>query len=76
MNGNVEMCGNLKEGFTMGNIYKNSFKEIWQSKQRKSCINKIDLTKCPTGCKLDPLNKVLWDNFTDKDKEKIHTNFV
>ena len=75
--GNVEMCGNLKgRGFTMGNIYKNSFKEIWQSKQRKSCINKIDLTKCPTGCKLDPLNKVLWDNFTDKDKEKIHTNFV
>ena len=75
--GNVEMCGNLKgRGFTMGNIYQNSFKEIWNSKKRETCINKIDLKKCPAGCKLDPLNKVLWDTFNDKDKEKIHTNFV
>lgn len=60
--GNVEMCGNLKgRGFTMGNIYKNSFYEIWNSNQRKSCLDKIDLKKCPVGCKLDPLNKTLTD---------------
>ena len=62
--GNLEMCGNLKgRGFTMGNVHKNSFKEIWNSKQRKSCLDRIDLSKCPAGCKLDPLNKVLWDTF-------------
>ena len=73
--GNVEMCGNLKgRGFTMGNIYKNSFYEIWNSKQRKSCINKIDLNSCPSGCKLDPMNKTLWDMFQSikkEDSEKI-----
>jgi cyclic pyranopterin phosphate synthase len=75
--GNVEMCGNLKgRGFTMGNIYKNSFSEIWNSDQRKNCIKKIDLFKCPSGCRLDPLNKTLWDSFQDTKREKIHTNFV
>ena len=75
-NGNIEMCGNLKgRGFTLGNIYKSTFKEIWDSSHRQSCLNKIDLNKCPAGCKLDPLNKVLWDALYP-DKEKIHPNFT
>ena len=75
-NGNVEMCGNLKgRGYTMGNIYKNSFKEIWYSEQRKDCLNRIDLNTCPAGCKLDPLNKVLWDAFHPEEK-KTHPNFT
>lgn len=75
-NGNVEMCGNLKgRGFTMGNIYKNSFKEIWNSQHRQDCLNKIDLNTCPAGCKLDPLNKVLWDAF-HPDDSRIHVNFT
>ena len=74
--GNVEMCGNLKgRGFTMGNVYKQSFKKIWKSAHRKKCIKKIDLCKCPSGCKLDPLNKVLWDAF-NPDKKKTHNDFV
>jgi radical SAM protein with 4Fe4S-binding SPASM domain len=74
--GNVEMCGNLKgRGFTLGNIYKNSFEEIWHSQQRKDCLAKIDLFKCPSGCKLDPLNKVLWDSF-NPDADRIHPNFI
>src|SRR5215813_63262 len=74
--GNVEMCGNLKgTGFTMGNIYQSSFSEIWNSQRRKDCLAKIDLFKCPSGCKLDPLNKVLWDAF-NPDEDRIHPNFV
>ncbi len=75
--GNVEMCGNLKgRGFTMGNIYKNSFKEIWESEQRQNCLKKINLSKCPVGCKLDPLNKTLWDTFENTKNYENHTNFV
>jgi len=74
--GSVEMCGNLKgRGFTMGNIHQSSFAEIWNSARRKDCLGRIDLNKCPSGCKLDPLNKVLWDTF-NPDADRIHPNFV
>lgn len=74
--GSLELCGNLKgRGFTMGNIHDASFKEIWTSSQRQSCVNKIDLSTCPAGCRLDPLNKVLWDAF-NPDTDSVHPNFV
>lgn len=74
--GNVEMCGNLKgRGFTMGNIHESSFQEIWASERRKECLNRIDLHACPSGCRLDPLNKVLWDAF-HPERDKVHPNFV
>lgn len=74
--GNVEMCGNLKgRGFVMGNVFQHSFQEIWASAQRRDCLNRIDLMACPAGCKLDPLNKVLWDAF-HPDEDRIHPNFV
>ena len=75
-NGNVEMCGNLKgRGFTLGNIYEQSFADIWFSEHRKRCLAKIDLYKCPAGCRLDPLNKTLWDTL-HPDTQVVHPNFV
>lgn len=74
--GNVEMCGNLKgRGFTMGNIYESSFTEIWTSARRRDCLSRIDLHKCPAGCKLDPLNKVLWDAL-HPNEDRVHPNFI
>src|SRR3990167_5545379 len=74
--GNVEMCGNLKgRGFTMGNVYQESFAEIWNGQQRKDCIAKIDLFQCPAGCKLHGLNQVLWDAI-HPDEKRVHPNFI
>lgn len=74
--GSVELCGNVKgRGFTMGNINQSSFQEIWASAQRRDCISRIDLNKCPSGCRLDPLNKVLWDAF-HPETDDVHPNFV
>ncbi|MCX7172318.1 MAG: radical SAM protein [Proteobacteria bacterium] len=74
--GKVEMCGNLKgRGFTMGSILEHSFEEIWNSARRKDCLSRIDLFKCPSGCKLDPLNKVLWDA-CNPNEDIIHPNFI
>ena len=74
--GGMELCGNLKgRGYTIGNIYKNSFRELWQSERRKLFINKVNLNKCPAGCRLNPLNIVLW-NALHPDVRRIHPNFV
>jgi radical SAM protein with 4Fe4S-binding SPASM domain len=75
-NGDLEMCGNVKGlGFTMGNVRQSSFEEIWRSSQRQGCLSRINLQACPTGCRLDPLNKVLWDAF-NPDEDKVHQNFI
>ena len=59
----------------MGNVYESSFQDIWSSQRRQECLRKIDLFKCPSGCRLDPLNKVLWDAL-HPDRDKTHPNFV
>ncbi|MEO5375123.1 MAG: radical SAM protein [Alphaproteobacteria bacterium] len=74
--GNVEMCGNLKgRGFTMGNVHEASFEEVWRSARRHDCLARINLFQCPSGCRLDPVNKALWSSF-HPDEERTHPNFV
>lgn len=63
--GNVWPCVELinKEGFSYGNIYKNTFCEIWNSEQRKVVIDKVnqmDLNvQCGESCRLDEMNRYL-----------------
>ncbi len=74
--GSVEMCGNLKgRGFKLGNVNEQSMRKIWSSVHRQECMSRIDLNKCPSGCKLDPLNKILWDVFHPRE-EHMHPNFI
>lgn len=74
--GTVEMCGNLKgRGFALGNVREQSFEAIWRSPHRSDCLSRIDLSQCPAGCKLDPVNKVLWDAFFP-DEDRVHPNFI
>lgn len=65
-NGDVYTCGPYlgNKKFCYGNIYKNTFKEIWNSKTRKNVlkmIDNLDVNKCMTNCRLDEINKYLWE---------------
>ena len=74
-NGNVEFCGNLKgRGFTIGNIYEQSFDKIWMSEKHLEKVNAIDLETCPQGCKLHGLNLKL-ESIANPDLNQ-HINFV
>ncbi len=62
--GNVIPC-NLyygKEEFTYGNLYRNTFSEIWKSEKRKKVLrklNEIGVSHCRKGCRLDVINRYL-----------------
>lgn len=76
-NGDIYLCLNLggRKEFVIGNVYENTIEEIWNSERRKKAIAAIDLlNKCPARCKLDPLNKIMWD-ITNPNPE-IHPNFI
>lgn len=74
-NGNVEFCGNIKSrGFTIGNIYENSFEEIWMNETHRKKVESIDLSKCPKGCKLHGLNLKL-ESIVNPNPNQ-HTNFI
>lgn len=66
-NGNVYACstflGDAK--FAYGDIYKNSFKEIWEGPRRKEIqeyfATKFDVRYCRENCRLDEINRYLWE---------------
>lgn len=62
--GNVLPCNLFynNEEFTYGNLYKNSFQEIWEGKKRKEILEKlkkVGTKDCRMGCRLDPINRYL-----------------
>lgn len=77
-NGNVYTCGPYlgNDHFRYGNIYKNTFKEIWEGKKRKKILefvaHKLNVDKCMTNCRLDEINRFLW-----RIKNPLpHDNFI
>lgn len=48
------------EEYCLGDLNKNSFKEIWLSERRKNVHELIDLKKCPTHCQFEDHGKLLW----------------
>lgn len=46
--------------FCLGDLSINTFKEIWESEQRKKVIENIDISKCQPICRCHQLNKTLW----------------
>lgn len=64
-NGDLNVCMYHlgEDAFVMGNIYQNTFQEIWESTKRslviEHCKTNIDFSKCQSCCKLHNLNKML-----------------
>jgi radical SAM protein with 4Fe4S-binding SPASM domain len=65
-----------KEDFVFGNIYKKSFKDIWEGKRRSRIMNKIykkwDIRNCRKVCRLDEINRYLWE----LKNPPYHVNFI
>lgn len=63
-----------KPDFTYGNLYKDSFEEIWKSEKRKQILAKINpsLTGCRHGCRLDVVNRYL----NRLNNPEMHDNFI
>lgn len=63
------------ERFLLGNIYKQSFQEIWESEKRKKnreFMESFDVSGCRDGCRVDSCNRYLQDI---KNPPK-HFNFI
>jgi len=87
--GNIQPCVHYydKPKIAYGNIYQNSFSQIWNSNQRKQIIAQIrnaGISGCKNGCRLDAINKDLYKIKTGELKIKdikpmgapAHVNFV
>ena len=68
--GNVTVCNTLtrKEEYNLGNIYKESFEDIWKKRPRE-----FDIEECKREvCRMDKQNLYLWQL---KNPSK-HVNFI
>lgn len=76
--GNVWACSIYlsKKQFLIGNIYKNTFKEIWIGDKRlkleRWAAEKLDTSKCRVNCRMDEVNRYLWD----LAHPSPHVNFI
>lgn len=76
--GNVWPCVNFigNNSFLYGNIYEESFIDIWQGNKRQDVLNRfkqLDINKiCREACRLDSINKYLYD----LKHPSSHVNFI
>ena len=65
-----------KDRFSLGNIYRQSFRRIWESKKRRDLVQyaaeKLDSACCRVNCRMDEVNRYLWElkNLPE------HANFI
>lgn len=66
-----------RKDFIFGNIYENTFKEIWLGKRRKKIkefiTKKMSAAKCPPNCRPNAVNEFL---FEVKNPSVKHVNFI
>lgn len=48
------------EKYCLGDLKKQSLEELWVSDKRMIAMRNIELSKCPTNCRNDSLNRKLW----------------
>ncbi len=65
-----------KDEFCYGNIYDNSFEDIWESDKRKKSYeyiqNELDIKNCRVNCRMDEVNRYLFRLKNPQD----HDNFI
>lgn len=59
--------------YKLGDLRKNSLKEIWYSKKRKKIYENINYSDCVPACRCDPFNRILWQL---GEKTSTHINFL
>lgn len=74
--GDVWVCTHLRniDGYSFGNIKRNSFSKIWNGTKRQKVIDRIDLSKCQQYCRNNEINKVLYQ--LKNTDGKGHYNFI
>lgn len=76
--GNVWGCSVYlgDEKFLYGNIYEQTFEDIWHGKKRLKSLHlaeeKMDASKCRVNCRMDEINKYLWELKSPPE----HVNFI
>ena len=76
--GNVVPCNLFykRKAYFCGNIYENSFRDIWRSKKRRKIAEEVcdkDRSECRKACRLNFVNKYL-NGIKNKNVE--HINFI
>ena len=68
--GTLWSCSNYLgiDGYSYGNIYKNSFSDIWHGRKQPE----IDLEKCRYNCRMNMANEYLWELKHPQE----HVNFI
>ncbi len=75
--GKLYICGNMhgKEKYSIGNVMDaRSFLAVWNGERRRQVFEALDVSKCPIGCRMDPLNLII-ENLKNPDPE-IHPSFL
>lgn len=60
------------EKYCIGDLTKNSFREIWNSRRRKEVAERIDFRDCIPLCRDNTFNQILWNIKQTKE----HLNFL
>ncbi|WP_045212449.1 radical SAM protein [Desulfonatronovibrio magnus] len=76
--GNIWGCSVFlgDENFCYGNVYDHSFDEIWTGDRRRKLMKwfekDFDSTKCRVNCRMDEINRYLWE----LKEPPAHANFI
>jgi molybdenum cofactor biosynthesis enzyme MoaA len=65
-----------KRRFNLGNIYGQSFRQLWEGKKRISLMHwaeeRLDTYRCRVNCRMDEINRYLWE----LKHPQAHVNFI
>ena len=73
-NKKMYLCCHVRgiEKYCLGDLGRNTLKEVWRSARRKKAYESINLGDCPLLCRCDGFNSVLWNILHGSE----HINFL